>query len=63
MTLKRGRPATGRKESYYVPKTSNFDRHLNNIKIDRLINAYDYLHLMAFDVPMSWSQKKTFQRC
>jgi hypothetical protein len=58
MTLKRGRPATGRKESYYEPKASNFERHMNNIKIERLIKAYDQLHILAFDIPLTWSQKQ-----
>jgi predicted nuclease with RNAse H fold len=61
MTLKRGRPATGRKESYYEPKVENFERHMNNIKMDRLIKAYDNLHILAFDKPMSWSQKRDFR--
>lgn len=58
MTLKRGRPATGRKESYYVINPNNFNRHMNNIKLDRYINALDYIHQQAFGISLSWSQKK-----
>jgi predicted nuclease with RNAse H fold len=61
MNAKRGRPATGRKESYYVIDPANFERHMNKIKTERLINAYDYIHTMAFDVPLSWSQKRDFR--
>lgn len=58
MNAKRGRPATGRKESYYVIDPANFERHMNKIQLERLITAYDYIHTMAFDVPLSWSQKR-----
>ena len=61
MNAKRGRPATGRKESYYVIDPANFERHMNKIETERLINAYDYIHTMAFDVPLSWSQKRDFR--
>ena len=42
MNGKRGRPATGRQESYYVIDPANFERHMNKIETERLINAYDY---------------------
>lgn len=61
MTLKRGRPATGRKETYYQPKASNFERHTNNIKMERLIKAYDQLHKNAFDISLTWSQKQNLK--
>ena len=34
---------------------------MNKIKLERLITAYDYIHTMAFDVPLSWSQKRDFR--
>lgn len=58
MNGKRGRPATGRKDTYYVPDPNNFRKHLHKQNVERLINAYDYIHLMAFDVALSWSQKR-----
>lgn len=61
MNAKRGRPATGRQESYYVIDPANFERHINKIETERLINAYDYIHKMAFDVPLSWSYKRDFR--
>jgi predicted nuclease with RNAse H fold len=61
MNGKRGRPATGRQESYYVIDPANFERHMNKIETERLINAYDYIHTMAFDVPLSWSYKRDFR--
>ena len=61
MNGKRGRPATGRKESYYVPDPNNFRKHVNKQNVERLINAYDEIHKLAFDVPMSWSQKRDFR--
>ena len=61
MNAKRGRPATGRQESYYVIDPANFERHMNKIETERLINAYDYIHTMAFDVPLSWSYKRDFR--
>ncbi len=61
MNGKRGRPATGRKDTYYVPDPNNFRKHLHKQNVERLINAYDYIHLMAFDVALSWSQKRDFR--
>lgn len=66
MKGKRGRPATGRNPlgpngSYYVPDPNNFNKHVKKQEIDRLINAYDELHKLAFDVPMSWSLKRDFR--
>ena len=61
MNAKRGRPATGRKESYYVIDPNNFRKHLRKQEVERLINAYDYIHFMAFDVALSWSQKRDFR--
>jgi len=61
MNGKRGRPATGRKDTYYVPDANNFRKHLHKQNVERLINAYDYIHLMAFDVALSWSQKRDFR--
>lgn len=61
MTLKRGRPATGRKESYYELNPSNFNRHMNNIKNERIIKALDYIHNQAFGVGLTWSQKQKIQ--
>ena len=61
MNGKRGRPATGRKDNYYVPDPNNFRKHLHKQNVERLINAYDYIHLMAFDVALSWSQKRDFR--
>ncbi len=61
MKGKRGRPATGRKDTYYVPDPNNFRKHLHKQNVERLINAYDYIHLMAFDVALSWSQKRDFR--
>ena len=58
MNGKRGRPATGRKDTYYVPDPNNFRKHLHKQNVERLINAYDYIHTMAFDVPLSWSYKR-----
>lgn len=58
MTLKRGRPATGRKESYYVINPNNFIRHMKKIKLNKYINALDYIHQQAFGIPLSWSQKE-----
>ena len=62
MKGKRGRPATGRKETYYVPDPNNFRKHLHKQNVERLINAYDYIHLMAFDIALSWSQKRDFRK-
>jgi hypothetical protein len=62
MNGKRGRPATGRKDTYYVPDPNNFRKHLHKQNAERLINAYDYIHLMAFDVALSWSQKRDFRK-
>jgi hypothetical protein len=62
MNGKRGRPATGRKDTYYVPDPNNFRKHLHKQNVERLINAYDYIHLMAFDVALSWSQKRDFRK-
>jgi len=66
MKGKRGRPATGRNPkgpngNYYVPDPNNFRKHLHKQNVERLINAYDYIHLMAFDVALSWSQKRDFR--
>ena len=61
MNGKRGRPATGRKDTYYVPDPNNFRKHLHKQNVEKLINAYDYIHLMAFDVSLSWSQKRDFR--
>ena len=61
MTLKRGRPATGRKESYYEVNPNNFIRHMNNIKNERIIKALDYIHQEAFGVALTWSQKQKIQ--
>ena len=61
MNGKRGRPATGRKDTYYVPDPNNFRKHLHKQNVERLINAYDYIHLMAFDIALSWSQKRDFR--
>ena len=61
MNGKRGRPNTGRKETYYVPDPNNFRKHLHKLTVERLINAYDHIHLMAFDTPLSWSQKRDFR--
>lgn len=61
MNGKRGRPATGRKETYYVPDPNNFRKHLHKQYVERLLNAYDEIHNNAFDVPMSWSQKRDFR--
>ena len=61
MNAKRGRPATGRKESYYVIDPANFERHMNKIQLERLITAYVYIHTMEFDVPLSLSQKRDFR--
>jgi hypothetical protein len=61
MKGKRGRPATGRKDTYYVPDPNNFRKHLHKQNVERLINAYDYIHVMAFDVALSWSQKRDFR--
>ena len=58
MTLKRGRPATGRKESYYEINPNNFIRHMNNIKNERIIKALDYIHIQAFGEPMTWKIKE-----
>ena len=62
MNGKRGRPATGRKDTYYVPDPNNFRKHLHKQNVERLINAYDYIHLMAFDIALSWSQKRDFRK-
>jgi hypothetical protein len=62
MKGKRGRPATGRKDTYYVPDPNNFRKHLHKQNVERLINAYDYIHLMAFDIALSWSQKRDFRK-
>lgn len=61
MNGKRGRPATGRKDTYYVPDPNNFRKHLHKQNVESLINAYDYIHLMAFDIALSWSQKRDFR--
>ncbi len=66
MNAKRGRPATGRNPkghngSYYVVDPNNYLNHLKKQETERLINAYDYIHLMAFDNPLSWSQKRDFR--
>lgn len=61
MTLKRGRPATGRKESYYEVNPNNFIRHMNNIKLERYIKALDYIHQEAFGVALTWSQKQNIK--
>lgn len=63
MNGKKGRPATGRNPkghngSYYVVDPNNFRNHLKKQELDRLINAYDFIHLMAFDIALSWSQKR-----
>jgi predicted nuclease with RNAse H fold len=34
---------------------------MNKIQLERLINAYDYIHTMAFDVPLSWSYQRDFR--
>ena len=66
MICMRGRPATGRNPkglngSYYIVDPNNFRKHLKKQEVERLITAYDYIHTMAFDVPMSWSQKRDFR--
>jgi hypothetical protein len=67
MKGKRGRPATGRNPqghngSYYIPDPNNFRNHLKKQEVERLINAYDFIHQMAFDVALSWSQKRDFRK-
>lgn len=61
MKGKRGRPATGRKETYYVPDPNNFRKHLKKQNIERLITAFGFIHLMAFDRELSWSEKKNLK--
>jgi penicillin-binding protein-related factor A (putative recombinase) len=61
MKGKRGRPATGRKESYYVVNPENFERHVRKTKEERMTIALDYIHTMAFDVPLTWKQKQNLK--
>jgi hypothetical protein len=66
MNAKRGRPATGKtgkghNGSYYIPDPNNFRKHLHKQYVERLINAYDAIHINAFDVPMSWAMKRDFR--
>ena len=65
MNAKRGRPKgrnpKGHNGSYYVVDPNNFRKHMKKQEVERLINAYDYIHTMAFDTPLSWSQKRDFR--
>lgn len=66
MNGKRGRPATGRNPlgpngKYYVPDPNNFRKHLKKQSVERLITAFNYIHLMAFDRELSWSEKKNLK--
>lgn len=65
MNGKRGRPKgrnpKGHNGSYYVVDPNNFRKHMKKQEVERLINAYDYIHQMAFDTPLSWSYKRDFR--
>ena len=60
MNAKRGRPATGRKESYYVIDPTNYSRYLKKSDNQRLLNAYNYIYEQAFGKPMGWKVAKDF---
>ncbi len=43
-------------KKYYKLSTKEDDRVIKQAKIERLIKAYNDLHILAFDEEMSWSQ-------
>ena len=59
--MKRGRPATGRKDSYYVPDVKIFENKLKKENVERLVNAYNTLANLAFDVDLTYTEKKNLR--
>ena len=60
--MKRGRPATGRKDTYYVPDVKIFQNKIRKENVDRLVNAYNTLANLAYDVDLTYSEKKTLKK-
>jgi len=57
---KRGRPRTVADDvhvkRYYHPSRVQDDAAIFKVNQERLINAYNQVHLMAFDTEMTWTR-------
>jgi hypothetical protein len=55
---KRGRPKKVEisiwDKKYYKPSEARDNQAIRKVKEERMLKAYEYLHLMAFDEPIGW---------
>jgi hypothetical protein len=63
---KRGRPKTVADDvhvkRYYYPSKVQDDAAVFKVMQERLLNAYNEVHLLAYDVELTWSQTNLLKK-